>query len=88
MASHRHLGKQVLISQCMIQTGNQLKKIIISHPKQILSLRLPATSFQCSGLVNGGLYADVTAQCQMYHMCVDQGEFENLLDYQFYFGFY
>merc|ERR1711936_1039923 len=34
---------------------------------------LPETSFSCSGLVNGGLYADVSAQCQMYHMCVDQG---------------
>ena len=29
--------------------------------------------FSCSGLVNGGLYADVSAQCQMYHVCVAAG---------------
>ena len=29
--------------------------------------------FSCSGLVNGGLYADVSAQCQMYHVCVSAG---------------
>ena len=33
---------------------------------------LPITSFSCGGLVDGGLYADVSADCQMYHMCVDQ----------------
>jgi len=35
--------------------------------------RMPSSSFQCDGLVNGGLYADVSAQCQMYHICVQQG---------------
>ena len=34
-----------------------------------IQFRLPPTSFQCDGLVNGGLYADTSAQCQMYHMC-------------------
>ena len=33
---------------------------------------MPHTSFSCSGLVDGGLYADVSAQCQVYHMCADQ----------------
>merc|ERR1711936_185559 len=31
---------------------------------------LPDTSFDCSDRVNGGLYADEEAFCQMYHMCV------------------
>merc|ERR1712142_1415519 len=31
---------------------------------------LPSTSFDCNDRVNGGLYADEEAFCQMYHMCV------------------
>lgn len=30
---------------------------------------LPETSFSCTGKVNGGYYADVEAQCQLYHIC-------------------
>lgn len=30
---------------------------------------LPQTSFSCNGKVNGGYYADVEAQCQLYHIC-------------------
>ena len=35
--------------------------------------KMPESEFRCEGLVNGGLYADVSAQCQMYHMCVSLG---------------
>ena len=38
---------------------------------------MPDTAFSCSGLVDGGLYADVSAECQMYHMCVDQAGVSN-----------
>lgn len=30
---------------------------------------MPHTSFSCKDKVNGGYYADIEANCQMYHVC-------------------
>merc|ERR1719510_1758773 len=34
---------------------------------------VPDTSFVCDGLVEGGYYADVEAECQVFHICGNDG---------------
>ena len=34
---------------------------------------VPETSFVCDGLVDGGYYADPEAECQVFHICGDDG---------------
>merc|ERR1712048_543643 len=34
---------------------------------------VPETSFVCDGLVEGGYYADVEAECQVFHICGNDG---------------
>merc|ERR1712241_397208 len=33
----------------------------------------PETEFSCEGQVNGGYYADPAAECQVFHICSDDG---------------
>merc|ERR1711993_10551 len=33
----------------------------------------PETAFSCEGQVNGGYYADPEAECQVFHICSDDG---------------
>merc|ERR1719367_2626406 len=33
----------------------------------------PETAFACDGQVNGGYYADPEAECQVFHICSDDG---------------
>ena len=34
---------------------------------------MPDTAFECDGLVEGGYYADVEAECQVFHICGNDG---------------
>merc|ERR1719245_2869113 len=34
----------------------------------------PETEFSCEGQVNGGYYADPEAECQVFHICSDDGQ--------------
>ena len=34
---------------------------------------VPETSFNCDGRTEGGYYADVEADCQPFHVCVNEG---------------
>merc|ERR1712061_558673 len=34
---------------------------------------VPETAFSCEGQVNGGYYADPEAECQVFHICSDDG---------------
>merc|ERR1712223_531353 len=34
---------------------------------------VPDTAFECDGLVEGGYYADVEAECQVFHICGNDG---------------
>ena len=34
---------------------------------------VPDTGFSCSGLVEGGYYADPAAECQAFHICANDG---------------
>ena len=34
---------------------------------------VPETDFSCEGRVEGGYYADVTSQCQPFHICASDG---------------
>ena len=35
--------------------------------------QVPDTSFVCDGQVNGGYYADPEAECQVFHICTQDG---------------
>merc|ERR1719431_880841 len=35
---------------------------------------VPDTGFTCDGLVEGGYYADPSAECQAFHICANDGE--------------
>ena len=37
----------------------------------------PETSFICDDKVSGGYYADPETECQVFHICVDQGRAGN-----------
>nr|XP_040579899.1 myb-like protein P [Lepeophtheirus salmonis] len=37
---------------------------------------IPETSFTCEDKITGGYYADVEADCQLFHVCVQVSEFE------------
>ena len=43
---------------------------------------VPDTSFQCSGQVEGGYYADPEGECQVFHICGGGGE-GSLIKYSF-----
>ena len=44
---------------------------------------VPDTSFQCSGQVEGGYYADPEGECQVFHICAGGGEGLSLSKYSF-----
>ena len=37
---------------------------------------IPDTSFSCEDKITGGYYADLEADCQLFHVCVQVSEFE------------
>ena len=37
---------------------------------------LPDTDFSCEDKVTGGYYADIEADCQLFHVCVQVSEYE------------
>ena len=37
------------------------------------NLQVPDTSFSCDGQVNGGYYGDPEAECQVFHICTQDG---------------
>ncbi|XP_023332811.1 uncharacterized protein LOC111704720 [Eurytemora carolleeae] len=36
--------------------------------------QVPDTGFGCDGRVEGGYYADTSAECQVFHICANNGE--------------
>ena len=44
--------------------GNSVLKFIF---------QVPETSFVCDGQVNGGYYGDPEAECQVFHICTQDG---------------
>ena len=47
------------------------KHLGISDLKSIF--KVPETSFVCDGQVNGGYYGDPEAECQVFHICTQDG---------------
>ena len=37
---------------------------------------IPETSFTCEDKITGGYYADLEADCQLFHVCVQVSEYE------------
>lgn len=37
---------------------------------------IPDTSFTCQDKITGGYYADVEAECQLFHVCLQVGDYE------------
>jgi len=52
------------VSQCQIR------------PPNLSPDNLPDTAFTCEDKVTGGYYADVEADCQLFHVCVQVSEYE------------
>ena len=46
------------------------------RPPNLSPDNLPDTAFTCEDKVTGGYYADVEADCQLFHVCVQVSEFE------------
>lgn len=46
------------------------------RPPNLSPDNLPDTSFTCEDKVTGGYYADVEADCQLFHVCVQVSEYE------------
>ena len=45
---------------------------------------IPETSFTCEDKITGGYYADIEAECQLFHVCVQVSEFEvSIVSYLF-----
>ena len=61
------------------------KKTLQGIPKQdypIYSV-VPKTSFSCDNRMNGGYYGDPDAECQAFHICVNEGNFGQPTKYSF-----
>jgi len=52
------------------QTSSQIR------PPNLSPDNLPETSFTCEDKVTGGYYADMEADCQLFHVCVQVSEYE------------
>ena len=46
------------------------------RPPNLSPDNLPDTAFTCEDKVTGGYYADVEADCQLFHVCVQVSEYE------------
>jgi hypothetical protein len=62
---------------------NMLTMAIPGTPGQDYPIlaEVPETDFSCEGRVEGGYYADVTSQCQPFHICASDGT--SLVKYSF-----
>ena len=47
-----------------------------SRPPNFSPDAIPDTSFSCEDKITGGYYADLEADCQLFHVCVQVSEFE------------
>ena len=56
-------------------TGGSLEETIPGIPGDDYPIfaEVPETSFLCDGLVEGGYYADSEAECQVFHICGNDG---------------
>jgi len=56
-------------------SGGSLEETIPGVPGDDYPIfaEVPDTAFECDGLVEGGYYADVEAECQVFHICGNDG---------------
>ena len=47
-----------------------------SRPPNFSPDAIPDTSFSCEDKITGGYYADLEADCQLFHVCVQVSEIE------------
>jgi len=64
------LAALVVLAATVAPTSGQLR------PPNLSPDNLPDTAFTCEDKVTGGYYADMEADCQLFHVCVQVSEYE------------
>jgi len=87
LASSRHLHIAPNISPTTFTTTTMATLLVVMatmaplasaqlRPPNLSPDNLPDTAFTCEDKVTGGYYADMEADCQLFHVCVQVSEYE------------